>query len=685
MPESVIISKVLLYQSHVAFQHSEIAFMEFFDLVFPLKLKALTYRKPEAMGTVAPGMIVEAELKKTKKRAVVLRKSPPPGAGKTPGDKKIPESGIKDIEGVITGEPALSPPILRLLEWMSGYYMATEGAALKAMFGRELFPARKKKTSKSPSRKTPPPHLVPPTTIPAAPLTEAGLINQIGRIRDELGYRAFLLHAPDTSYERSFILNALEGESGAIVLCPDTSTLSLYEAVLRPVFGARLSVLHGALPKAERQTAYQRILEGSSDIVLGTRIAVFAPLKRVSLIAVTGEESRNYKNEETLRYNARDVAVTRAYFEGARALLTSICPSAESYANSLKGKYISLPHGHERKKIRLRIISDTSYRPSPAKYLKPGEKKNRRAAEGYSRLLRGTCSSALRPAKDGPHKAIIVVNRLGHSIPCCEDCGYVERCPACGIALVLHKRMKTLKCHYCGMSQPSGDNCKRCGGHNMKFLGAGVERVEDEIRESLPGTTLVVRTSAEEPKGDEKGGGLSSGEEETGLLLGTKGAFRAAGVNGFSQAVLINPETALLQPDFRAQERLFGEILHLADKLREGGYLYILTREPELFKKMKALDYAEFMEAELIDRKTLSYPPFSKMAIINMTRGVADGVAGSVEGAQVLGPVTRLKKGGKKVSSILVKASSAKTLKDTVKKLLRELRAEKVAVDIDPL
>jgi primosomal protein N' (replication factor Y) len=579
-------------------------------------------------------MIVTAELRSREKRALVLGKAKPDEAT---------AAKAKEIEVAGQGLPVLGVSTLRLLEWMSRYYMAQEGLVLKTMFGEELFRKRRAATRRRPAA---------PQVPPGEEKTSIDKDLLAAFLGQGEGFRTTLLHAPSTLYERSFIAEAVKGRRGVIVLVPEVSKIPHFEAALRPVLGERLAVLHGELKRSERLSAYDRILSGEADAVLGTRMAVFAPLE-LSMIVVAGEESRSYKNEKFVRFNARDVAIKRASFEGARVLIASICPSAESYNNALTGKYGYLKTTGLRPRVKLVNMRRSKLQsPSVSKHL----------YDALSRTLK----------KGG--QALVVANRLGHSVPACEDCGFVERCPYCQIALVLHKPTKTLRCHYCGYLKTPPESCPRCGGHGVRFLGSGLERVSEEIRALLPAAPFRVETREKE-----------EGSPDAHLFMGTKRLLADHATRSLTKvAGVINPESPLFHPEFRSRERVFQELNYLAGKLSSDGVLFIQTSEPSLFARMKNLDYDRFMQAELYERRMLGYPPFSRIAVITV-EGRAERIKlPEVEGISILGPVPKLTRRGKRVLTILVKAQLSEKLREGLREILKGIKAGNVTVDVDP-
>lgn len=669
----------------------------FFDLVFPMKLKPLTYKAPKEMegrpkDLIVPGAIVEAELKKTVKRAVVLGRR---------DSKNLPNrqtGNIKQINSVVDC-PALGTPLVELIRWMASYYMVPEGSAVKVMWGGEVF------ETPGPRSRALTGYTADPEQAPMKEKIEEIKIKNVpspvfsdglAQIRQTGGYGAFLLHAPALS-AMEFILAAIQNGiflnpgqnsagtagTGVIVTCPTRSCLSEYEAAFAPVFGGRLCLLHGGLTPAQKRLAYARILKGEADIVLGTRVAVFAPLKHVSLIAVTGEEDPNYKNQEDVKYGAREAAVMRAWLEKARIILSSECPSAESYMNTLKGKYRYIRLEGQRPHVRLIRDRRKNQENKNANKVK-APLMNKTPAYLIDNTVKDALSNALKKGKS----ALLLANRQGHSVPYCEECGHFERCPSCGTALVFHKK-GALLCDYCGHSQDCmPETCGKCGGHSLKPLGAGIERLAEEIKELLP--MASVRT------GGRKGQIEDKAEEETGdeamIFLGTKNISKEAMTSGAGAAALIHPESAFFKPGFRARERLFSEINHIAGRLSPGGVLYIQTQTPELFQAMKDLDYGIFIETELEERKALGYPPFSRLAQINIKpEGKVAlsmpklGSMPEIDGVEVLGPVLKKDERGKKFHSILIKAPSAQALRNAITATLRSIKSGKVTVDIDPV
>ena len=621
------------------------------DLVFPRKLKPLTYRVPARLGRLSPGMIVRAELGKTELNALILDIH-------NEADFKLKGLKLKEISGLNETGPALSPAMVKLVKWASGYYMAPEGLVLKAMFGGGLFEKRR-------PRKAGPE----PFPVLNQPLHETDGLDLADGIAGK-GYKTFLLKSPDTSFERSFAVRAASGGKGVILLCPEVSMIPAMEPLARNEFGGRLRILHGGITKARRNRIFNEIASGEVDAVLGTRLAVFAPFEKVSLIAGTCEENVNYKNIEWVKYHSRDVAVMRGFLEGARVLLSSICPSAESWLNALRGKYELIEPPHAARKFRMKTVRFWASGP----------------AEG---CVAQTVRDALSKKISAAGRALVIGNHTGHSVPLCEDCGYIVRCKNCGLPLIFHKSSGNLRCGCCGFEVSARSGCARCGGLNIKLLGAGAERLEEELKTYCP---------AKFKPEDEN----SLEENKQIFILGAKSASRSKGADNkfdnkldaklrrenFDLIVAVNPEGPLFKPEFRARERVFRDLCYLAEKIAPGGLFLLQTAQPGLIGSLKRLDYREFIETELAERKVIGLPPFQRTALVSFKSEPPTDFP-LLSDSVFLGPVRVIGKKGVKSFSITVRAKDAKSLKKALSGYLESKAVKSVpdkpVVDIDPL
>lgn len=615
--------------------------MRYVDVIFPLKLGPLTYGVPDALkGAVAPGVMVEAEVKKSVKRGIVKG----PAA-------EVPKGKLKPLKTVIGDGPALGTPMLKLIQWMAGYYFAREGEVLKTVMPGEFFEGVKPR-----GRGETPLMAAPPGVV----LDEAArsAVEAISAAAWEGRYGTFLLHAPSTRYELSFLLEALLGMKNAIIVVPDHAWIKhVAGAVAEAVGEQRLALYHAGLSRGRRSEALRRIREGKADVVLGSRGAVFAPLKRVSFIAVLQEESTAYKEERVVRYGARDMAVMRGYEEGAPVLLSSICPSVESFYNAESGKYTLIEPPSPALRPKVRVVD------------------MRRTESSISPTLRNAAEARLRRGE----KVMLYINRKGFSMLRCAECGHFETCPRCNVPLVFHKGGRVLRCGYCGRQAAPPEVCPACGGFELKPAGAGMERVEEEVGELGP-VGVEKKTKGRLEVIAEAGGGLA---------VGTKVLTRSAALGGaFSLVGVVNADGYLYAPDFRSAERAWQDLMYAADRVKPGGQLIVQTRRPgsRLFGYLRSFNTRRFYAGELKERESLGYPPHSRMALITIEGENAPKELGvSAEGAEVLGPVPAISKQGRKVCKVLIKAPSRAELKAAVEGVLARLKDRGAKLDIDPV
>jgi primosomal protein N' (replication factor Y) len=655
--------------------------MDFFDILFPLNIGPLTYRSPEALsGSVKPGMIVSAALKNKISKGIVIGKSP-----------QLPAGPVKDIQSVHGETPVLSEKMIGLLKWMADYYLAEQGLVLKNILPKEAFVKVKQRKRKADLSKEPALSLID---------TDNGITAKIIDSINSVVYEAFLLFSPSSAYEYSLLVKTVSGIRNGIILVPEVSMIgSLYPA-LRELLGERVSLFHSELSGGERSESIQRIISGRSDIVLGTRSAIFAPLEKVSFIAVLHEHSTSYKQENSPCYSARDVAVMRGYIEKSTVLLSSICPSVESLFNCKTGKYHLLTPTSKIKRPRIKVVDMNR-----EKLVRP-----------Y--LSKAVIDGASRHIKDGKTVAFIL-NRRGYStLLQCVDCGRIEECPHCKIPLVFHKQDMSLKCHYCGYALPQvPELCSGCKGHNLKLSGAGTQKVQEDIEELTGTKTVRIDSDRAKRKTDlEKMMGPTFIHDQR-IIVGTKlMTGRLGASSGLSMAVVLNIDLFLNIPDFRSAEKAYQEIVAVVGKIELGGEVFVQTRMPQnyLFRYLKDYDYDSFFKEELGRRKALAYPPYARLLLLKFVseRDIAPKLseliheitpspiknykggrssekhAKVLKDVEILGPFTARNRQGKEEVNLLLKSPIRANLHETAMTLieaLKEFKDVRIKVDVDPI
>ncbi len=642
--------------------------MEFLDILFPVNLGPLTYRCPgEISGIAEPGMIVSAPLKNRITKGIIVGES-----------LKIPSGEVKDILKVHGDVPVLSTKMINLLKWMSEYYLAGLGIVLKNMLPKEAFTKTKQRKTKIPPH---PPFLKGgwgDYSLHPIGIDDKAVSSLFDSIKNST-YGTFLLHAPSSAYEYSFLIKILTETKNAILLVPELSLINNLYPLLNERFEERVCLLHSGLSRGKRSESIERILSGSSDIVLGTRSAVFAPLKEVFFIAVLNEHSGSYKQEDGPRYHGRDVAVMRGYLERATVLLSSICPSLESLYNCRKGKYTLLKSEADIKRPKVKVI-DMRHEKLFKPYL------SKKVVDAATRFIKND------------KKVMFVINRRGYStLLQCAECNYIEECPGCRVPLVFHKQDSLVKCHYCGYIGKVSASCPRCKGHNVELLGAGTQRAQEDIEELLGIKTLRLDSDTSRKRSEIEGLVGAVYRDDVRIIIGTKLMTRRLGINGgFSMAAILNTDLFLNLPDFRSTEKTYQEISSIIDRIAPSGEIFIQTRMPQnyLFKYLKNDDYNLFFREELSRRKSLRYPPYARLLLLrfiskkDLSMELSDLKKITHKEVEILGPSLSKNTKGKNECKILLKSSARGALHSVARTFIEALRDSKdvkMKIDVDPV
>jgi primosomal protein N' (replication factor Y) len=449
----------------------------------------------------------------------------------------------------------------------------------------------------------------------------------LGRIVPTLGaFHVFLLDGVTGSGKTAVYLaamqQALDRGFSSILLVPEIGLTPQTAGLLDQAFGQRVALLHSALTPEERSEQWRRIRRGEAPIVVGTRSAIFAPALNLGLILVDEEHDQSYKQEETPRYNARDVAVMRAKLAGATVVLGSATPSLESWQNSVQGKYT-------RVELRERVMN----RPLPEIELIDMRREFRETGHGtgHERLFSRSLIEQTRAAIDRGEQALILLNRRGYSFAViCRACGEKLECQNCAIALTHHKAPaedaaearagQRLQCHYCGFRRSVPARCPKCDSEHLYYLGAGSQQGEERLAEIFPGARIG-RMDRDTVRGrhdlERLLARLHAGEIN--LLVGTQMIAKGHDIHGITLVGVVGCDYALSMPDFRAAERVFQLIAQVSGRAGRGelpGRVVVQTYYPDHYAILAAVanDYAAFAERELKYRRWMHYPPFSALA-----------------------------------------------------------------------
>ena len=524
-------------------------------------------------------------------------------------------------------------------------------------------------------------------------------------VREGIETRKFagmLLHGVTGSGKTAVYLAGMRGvlEAGrsAILLVPEIGLTPAVAADLHQIFGEEVAILHSALSDRERAEQWHRIRRGEARMVVGTRSAVFAPVADLALVIVDEEQDSSYKQEETPRYHARDIAVMRAKMANAVVVMGSATPSLESYFNAKKNKYalIELPDRVEQ-------------RPLPEVEIIDMRQEFRET--GHEQVISRKLAAEIKERLDHKEQVMVLLNRRGYSpVALCRTCGKKLECQNCAIALTHHKREHKMVCHYCGYTAAVPKACVHCGSEYVYFLGTGSEKLEELLHGMFPQARIarLDRDTVRSPQDFERAlNALNEGELD--LLVGTQMIAKGHDVHGVTLVGVVGADAALGLPDFRAAERTFQLLTQVGGRAGRGqtpGKVVLQTYFQDHYAVQYAArhDFVGFYEKELQFRSWMHYPPYSALANVLVRSDKLDDAlqwSGTLgrwfdttrhEGVRVLGPapapILRLKRDYR--YHFVLKSPSREKLNTTLRAMLAHAAQKKiprtqVIVDVDAL
>ena len=527
-------------------------------------------------------------------------------------------------------------------------------------------------------------------------------LDQINAAVDERQFLPMLLHGVTGSGKTAVYLSAMQamlakGRS-AILLVPEIGLTPAMAADLHQIFGDEVAILHSALTDDERAEQWKRIRSGESHIVVGTRSAIFAPVPDLALIVVDEEHDHSYKQDETPRYHARDVAVMRAKMCNAVAVLGSATPSLETYYNAAQGRYklIELSERIEQRPLPEVEVLDMRE-----------EFQRTKKEEVLSRKLVEEIGECLARNE----QAMILLNRRGFSsFVLCRSCGDTVQCRNCAIAMTYHKREHRLICHYCGFVRPAPKTCPKCGSEYVQYLGTGSEKLEQILHGLFP-QARIGRLDRDTVRGRDDLERILSAlhAREIDLLVGTQMIAKGHDIPNVTLVGVVGSDAALSFPDFRAAERTFQLLTQVAGRAGRGespGKVVLQTFYPDHYaiQYAAAHDYRGFYEKEARFRSWMHYPPFNAVSNVVVRSSKLDealtwsGVLGKwfeatrLEGVRVMGPaaaaIVRLKTEYR--YHFLLKSASRERMNAALRAMIEHAVAQKIprtnlVVDVDAL
>lgn len=398
------------------------------------------------------------------------------------------------------------------------------------------------------------------------------------------------------------IKKVINNNKTAIMLVPEISLTTQMVNRLYDSFGNDVAILHSGLSDGEKYDEYTKISNGEVNVVVGTRSAIFAPLKNIGLIIVDEEHSSTYKQENAPRYNAIDIAKWRGEYNNCPVILGSATPSLESFARAKKGVYklLSLPNRIGNFKLPEVTIIDMA---------KEMKKRNM--------LFSDELKNAINETLDKQEQAMLLLNRRGFStIVSCQSCGYTYKCPHCEITLTYHKSSNNLRCHYCGYTVFLKDSCPNCKEDAIRSFGAGTEKIEQELETLFPSARILrMDKDTTTKKGSHENYINMISEKKVDIIVGTQMISKGLDFPSVSLVGVINADESLNIPDFRSNERTFSLLNQVSGRAGRSGIksrVIIQTFNPDnkLFEFVKNNDYESLYNSEMFIRKKLNYPPY---------------------------------------------------------------------------
>ncbi len=529
---------------------------------------------------------------------------------------------LRPVSEVLAGLPPLAPAWLALLEFAAAYYQRHVGELALGVLPPELRKSDDGQLSRRLNKllRPPPPS---PTAADAAPpaIDRPALSDEQAAALQafaQAGAVPCLLHGVTGSGKTEIYLRAAERALAAgrqvLVLVPEINLTPQLEARFAARFPGRcLASQHSGLTPAQRLNHWLLAHLGRADLVLGTRLAVFASLPRLGLIIVDEEHDPSFKQQEGARYSARDLAVYRGHLERVPVLLGSATPSIESWQRALEGRYqrLTLAQRIGQGAMPLVRLLDTATLPRQ---------------RGVLPALAAPLLAAVQQRLARGEQSLLLLNRRGYApVLHCGQCQWKSGCPHCSAWRVFHKADRTLRCHHCGFAERVPRACPDCGNLDIAPLGRGTEKLEEQLATLLPGARIArIDADSTRHKGALESQLSAVHEGEVDVLVGTQMVAKGHDFRRMTLVAAIDPDGALFSSDFRAPERLFALLMQAAGRAgrdaaqaaRSEMWIQTATPQHPLYQALVRHDYAAFAASQLVERRRAGLPPFSSLALL---------------------------------------------------------------------
>ncbi|MDR0973745.1 MAG: primosomal protein N' [Prevotellaceae bacterium] len=608
---------------------------QYADVLLPLALPhALTYRLPDGIGervSVGSRVLVPVKQKTYAAIVIALHNQRPTG-----------DFEIRDVLDVPDEVPVILPVQLKLWNWIAEYYLCTSGEVYKA-----ALPAGFKRNTKQRRKNTSP--TLHADTFECSPLNHA----------QRKAYQAIencfseknvcLLHGVTSSGKTEIyihlIAETLRRGKQVLYLLPEIALTTQITDRLRRIFGERMGVYHSKYTDAQRVRLWQRQLSDEPyPLIVGVRSSVFLPFRDLGLVVIDEEHEPSYKQQDPApRYHARSVALVLASYYGAKVLLGTATPAIETYYNATRGKYgmVTLSERYKNACLPEVIAVDTA------------ELKRKKMMKGY---LSPDLLASMREALANGEQVILFQNRRGFApLIECHTCGWVPKCEHCDVSLTYHKSSRQLVCHYCGNVWALPSACPNCEETDLRPRGFGTEKIEADMRTLFPKATVArmdLDTTRSRTAYDMLISDFAAGH--TDILIGTQMISKGLDFEHVSVVGILDADTMLSYPDFRAYERAFqlmAQVAGRAGRREKQGIVWLQTRDTShpIIDQVRRNDYEGMYTGQLAERLAFGYPPVRRLVYVILkhryadvveaaARAVTDGLRSVFQACRVLGP-----------------------------------------------
>lgn len=462
-------------------------------------------------------------------------------------------------------------------------------------------------------------------------------------------FSPYLLHGVTGSGKTEVYFEVMEKTmeqgGGVIFLVPEINLTPQMISRIRGRFGGQeIAVIHSGVSRSVRYDQWRRIQKGEVKIVIGARSALFVPMKDLRLIVVDEEHDGSYKQDERLRYNARDIAIVKAKLSGAVVVLGSATPAVQSYFNARNNKYRYL--------VLPRRIDD---REMPA--VEIVDMRTERGIASELPILSRAMKEAIGQNLAAKNQTLLFLNRRGfNTVVLCPDCGYVFKCPNCALSLTYHAASGMLKCHYCDFALRAFPSCPACRGNNIRSYGVGTERLVEEVKSVFPQASIGrMDSDTTARRGDVEKILNALARQETDILVGTQMITKGHDFPGITLVGVVSADLSLNVPDFRAGERTFQILTQVSGRGGRGGApgrVIVQTFNPDHYavKRAQNHDYYGFYEDEIKLRRSLLYPPYTRLVNLHIS-GIRkdEGISGIDRIGKLVRDFSRVNNMGKRV------------------------------------